>query len=112
MDAVYIKGLTGVSRFLALGVLVSFTLVSTPVPADAWQEKQLFDPGVTQLERERKGLVTIYSGFTDSQVAQVMDQQFSRVGNMMFVNTVVTTPDGIPKTDAASGAVETEDDGC
>jgi hypothetical protein len=56
--------------------------------------------------------VTIYSGFTDVQVEQAMEQQFDRVEHMMFVSTVVTAADGEPKKDKRSGTVQTEDDGC
>ena len=80
--------------------------------AGSWQQKQLFEPGETQLQRERTGRVTIYSGFTDVQVEQAMAQQFDRVEHMMFVSTVVTAADGEPKKDKRSGTVQTEDDGC
>lgn len=92
---------------------VSFALASSPaMAAGSWQQKQLFEPDETQLKRESMGRVTIYSGFTDVQVAQAIDQQFDRVEHMMFVGTVVTASDGEPKTDERSGGVQTEDDGC
>lgn len=103
----------GLVLLSVLAVPVSIALTATTVMADeSWQHRQLFEPSETQLERESMGRVTIYSGFTDVQVAQAMDRQFDRVEHMMFVGTVVTASDGQPKTERSSGVVQTEDDGC
>lgn len=108
-----VKKLIAVNLFLAALVLVLFSLIpSTSNAASDWQVKQLYEPSDWQLEREQRGLVNIYSGFTDRQVAMAMDTQFDRIDNMMFVNTVVTKDDGEPKRDEATGEAVTEDDGC
>lgn len=113
MEADYTKRTMGLVLILVLVAPVWITLASTAVmAAGSWQQKQLFEPDQTQLKRESRGRVTIYSGFTDVQVAQAMDQQFDRVEHMMFVGTVVTASDGQPRTDERSGEVQTEDDGC
>ena len=113
MEAKTTNGLTELVLLSVLAMPVSFALTSTAaMAAGSWQQKQLFEPGETQLKRERMGRVTIYSGFTDVQVAQAMEQQFDRVEHMMFVGTVVTASDGEPKTEQRSGEVQTEDDGC
>ena len=105
--------LRGVLMLLALIILLaaSFSLPEAQA-AGPWQEARLYKLSDYQLEREKRELVTIYTGFTDVQVERVLDDQFDHVQYMMFVNTVITTPDGKPKLDEVTGEVETEDDGC
>lgn len=113
MDASNMNKATRTAVISSLLVLGSTVLATAPAQAaNAWQEQQLHAPAPGQLERERTGQVTIYTGFTDVQVAQAMTEQFDRVESMMFVNTVVTRPDGQPKQDPDSGKPVMEDDGC
>jgi hypothetical protein len=87
-------------------------VVSPASAANAWQEKQLYQPSEQQLAREESGAVTILSGFTDREVVAALDQQFDRVEHMMFINTVVTDHSGEAKQDEDTGKPVVEDDGC
>jgi hypothetical protein len=80
--------------------------------ADAWQERLLFDPPLSQLAAEARGRIMIHDGLTDAQFTQAMDEQFERIGSMMFVRTVKNDERGEPLRDASTGAVVVEDDGC
>ena len=80
--------------------------------ADDWQLRMLNQPSEAQLALEKKGRVFIYDGLTDVQVEKAVDQQFERMGSMMFVRTVLTDRNGERLTDPESGAVMVEDDGC
>ena len=68
-----------------------------------FQMRTIYEPAPYVLNREARGAVTIYDGFTSQEVDQVMDDHFHRIENMMFTRVVVTQPDG---------EVEVMDDGC
>ena len=53
----------------------------------------------------------IFDGLRDTDVEQAMQTEFERVGNMMFVRTVVTDRSGALLQDKTGGYV-TEDDDC
>jgi len=80
--------------------------------ADTWQVRLLFDPPPSQLDAEARGRVMIYEGLTEAQVAQAMDEQFERIGSMMFVGTVRSDEQGEVLHDTQTGEVLVEDDGC
>jgi hypothetical protein len=80
--------------------------------ADTWQERLLFDPPQSQLDAEARGRIMIYDGLTATQITQAMDEQFERIGSMMFVRTIQTDARGEPLRDAGTGAVVVDDDGC
>ncbi len=80
--------------------------------ADDWQLRMLNNPSDAQLALEKKGRVFIYDGLTDVQVEQAVDEQFGRMGAMMFIRTVVTDSDGEEMTDPESGVLVVEEDGC
>lgn len=80
--------------------------------ADDWQLRMLNQPSDAQLLLEKKGRVFIYDGLTDVQVEQAVDQQFERMGSMMFVRTVLTDTHGESLSDPESGEPMVEDDGC
>ena len=71
---------------------------------DNWQLKQIYHPSKGLLQREERGLVTIYDGLTDIQVDHILDRNFPRIGNMMFTR--------VRTTDAQTGKDIMEDDGC
>ena len=103
----------GAFMLLILIMLLAISFSSSEVQAaGSWQDARPYKLSGYQLEREKRNLVTIYTGFTDAQIGGVMDDQFDHVQYMMFVNTVITTPDGKPKRDEVTGEVQTEDDGC
>ena len=81
-------------------------------PQQHWQLSLLFNPGGQQHEMERRGRIFIYDGLRDIEIEKALDDQFDRIGSMMFVNTVVTGDGGVPLTDPQTGAVLVEDDGC
>ncbi|MES9990542.1 MAG: hypothetical protein ABW098_01205 [Candidatus Thiodiazotropha sp.] len=79
---------------------------------DDWQQRRLMQPTSEELNREQTGHIMIYDGLTDRQVADAMDQHFSRIQSMMFTSVVVTDDDGLPKTDPTTGDIMIENDGC
>ena len=100
-------------------VIAAVLLMIAPVQAafsqsiyERWQLKRLFQPAGMQLMLEKKGRVFIYEGLTDKEINRVMDNQFGRLENMMFVGTVVTDKNGKPKSDPETGLILKEDDGC
>jgi hypothetical protein len=78
----------------------------------AWQLSLLYEPSPAQLKVEDRGRVVIYDGLHGADIDRALDEQFERVENMMFVNTVITDPKGAPVTDPDTGEYMTEDDGC
>ncbi|MGB5202198.1 MAG: hypothetical protein WBN68_19830 [Sedimenticolaceae bacterium] len=68
-----------------------------------WQLAMLFDPSAAQLKIEDRGRVFIYDGIKSTDVQRVMDSQFHRLDNMMFIRTQSVNADG---------KVESEDDDC
>ena len=101
------------STALAVAVFVLVSLAHTAgADGSSWQTKNLFKPGPTQLQSEKRGRVTIYHGLKDTDVHRAMDEQFERIDNMMFTGTIVTDGTGQPLRDPDTGAVVVEDDGC
>lgn len=100
----------------ALLAVAVFLLASETqlVQADgrSWQMRNLFNPGPTQLQSEKRGRVTIYHGLKDTDVNRAMDEEFERVDNMMFTGTIVTDGTGEPLRHPDTGAIVVEDDGC
>ncbi len=83
-------------KVISTTVLSGLLLASSQpwAAADDWQLRMLHQPSDAQLALEKKGRVFIYDGLSDVQVEQAVDQQFERMGSMMFVRTVVTDSDG------------------
>lgn len=79
---------------------------------DDWQMERLFNPSPAELASETNGSVFIYDGLTDKVAERAMDENFERIGAMMFVRTLVTNDDAEPLHDEESGEVIIEDDGC
>ena len=78
----------------------------------SWQMNRLFEPTQAQLATEARGKIIIYDGLTDKTVARALDEQFDRIGAMMFTRVVVTDDAGGPQRDRDSGKIVTENDGC
>ncbi len=78
---------------------------------DAWSADRIYHPSEAQLQRESRGQVTIYDGFTDVEVEKALDHGFHRMQNMMFTRVKVTR-DGQGIVDENTGEAVTEDDGC
>ena len=101
-----------------IGILL-ITGISVPAIATAgddrmrgWQLSLLFEPGEQQVRMEKKGRVMIYDGMHTADIQRAMDEEFDRVENMMFTNTIVTDPAGKPMTDPQTGLVMVEEEGC
>ena len=93
-------------RIAATAIAVS-SLIWNPAVFSAenedWQLSMLFDPSAAQLKVEERGRVFIYDGIKSTDIQKVMDSQFDRLDNMMFVRTKVVNADG---------KVESKDDDC
>ena len=74
------------------------------------QERRLFEPTESELRQEAKGSVYIYDGLTDKAVQRALDEEFERVGNMMFIRTVATDDRGKPMRDPYTGELYQDND--
>ena len=87
---------TGFSILLGIGA-------SQPLVAgdalDQYYRNILFNPDKSLLLAEARGRVTIYDGIDSKVVDTVMDSQFGRIENMMFVGIRHTLPDGTVQAD-------------
>jgi hypothetical protein len=81
--------------------------------ADNWQLRRLMNPTADERAREARGEVMLYEGLTDKQVDAAMSANFDRIGNMMFLGTIVTDESGeaVPASDG-SMTYALEDGGC
>ena len=77
-----------------------------------WQLKLLFEPPAHQLQRERKGFITIFEGITDKTIDRAMDTQFDRLSSMMFIRTLITDKDENIIKDPDTREAKTIDDDC
>ena len=69
-------------------ILGGLILPGTGSAADGdWQTAMLQNPSAAQLAIERRGRVFIYDGLRETDVDRVMDTQFERLENMMFIRT-------------------------
>ncbi len=95
--------------------LSSTLLAAEELPSqglDSWSTKMIYHPSQNQLDREARGLVNIYDGFTDTQVDRALDHEFGRIDHMMFTRVKTTGVDGQVLKDPVSGEEVVEDDGC
>ena len=87
---------TGFSILLGLGA-------SQPVVAgdalDQYYRNILLNPSESLLRAEARGRVTIYDSLDSEVVDRALDEQFSRIENMMFVGIRHTLPDGSVEAD-------------
>lgn len=88
------------------------TLQVACASGNIWQMATLFEPSPAQIEREKHGHVMIYHGMKDIDVSRAMDEQFERIGSMMFTGTIVTDDEGQSLRDPVTGIAVVEDDGC
>jgi hypothetical protein len=85
-------------------ILSLLVVISSSAHAfDSYQQKVLFTPSNSNLQAEARGRVMIYDGLKSETVELVMDEQFDRIENMMFVGTQYIQE---------SGEYETEEDDC
>ena len=77
-----------------------------------WQIKQIYQPSQNLLDRESRGFVNIYDGFTDARVDLILDDKFDRIDNMMFTHVKITDTAGAVLKDPVTGNDLFEDDGC
>lgn len=103
---------TLITRTALLATLLIAASANAQSDARTWQLKKIFNPTPADLNREASGRVFIYDGLRDTDIEQALQNQFERVGAMMFVRTVVTGRSGAPLRDGTSGDYVTEDDDC
>jgi len=99
-------------KFL-LGLALTVTTGAT-VAGDLTEieQRRLFSPTDAELRAEAEGRIYIYDGLSESDIARAMDEEFERVGNMMFIRVKKTDEHGQVVTDAETGEPVVEDDGC
>ncbi len=93
-------------KSVVAALLLTAATGSVQASADArggFQMNMIYNPSPAVLERERKGFVFIYDGFSDQEIESVMDDQFERIDAMMFTRIRHVSADGV---------IEVEDDGC
>jgi hypothetical protein len=97
----------------AVCALLPCTALASGKSTDDWQLQMLLQPTREQLRIEtEKDRVFIYSRVKDTDIDRAMDEQFSRLQHMMFVNTLVVQKKR-PTAGAPSKPVLIEhDDGC
>lgn len=67
---------------------------------DDWILQQLHEPSSSLRRMEDAGRITIYDGLAVADVDLAMDNQFDRIGSMMFVRTRHPVGDGGFETDS------------
>ena len=87
---------------ILLGTATNQALIADDA-LDQFYRNILFNPSKAILLAEAQGRVTIYDGLDSKVVDHVMETQFGRIENMMFVGIRHTLPDG---------SIEVEDDDC
>lgn len=101
--------------WLTVSALIATLVIAGSAGAQShdrgWQLQKLFSPTSQDLAREARGQVFIYDGLLDTDIEQVLQSEFERVGSMMFVRTVITDRSGEPLRDE-TGGYATEDDDC
>lgn len=106
------------TSLVLLTALIGGNHIATAADSDnddsmyGWQLSLLFEPSPAQLKVEDRGRVVIYDSLRSSDIERAMDEQFDRVDNMMFVNTIITDTQGMPIMDPDTGVAMVEDDGC
>lgn len=79
---------------------------------ERWQLDMIYQPSEAVLEREQRGFVHIYDGFSDTRVERILDDRFERMQHMMFTGVRLTDADGEILLDPVTGEELTADDGC
>jgi len=94
---------------LLVGLLLGAVL-SPPAMAEGVNERfqynALFNPTAGQLKAEARGRVMIYDGLDNEAVERALDEQFERIGHMMFIRVKQGSSDDDDDYDTV------EDDGC
>ncbi len=97
--------------------LLALLAGSAPLPAasessavEQMQHRRLFEPTESEMRHEAKGSVYIYEGLTDKAVQRALEEEFERVGSMMFIRTIATDDRGIPKRAPYTGELDQDDD--
>ena len=102
---------------VSIAVLITLSLTGLSyadesVSSESWQMRRLLNPTPAELAGEKKGRVMIYDGLTDKTVDKALDENFDRIGALMFTRTVVTDEAGNPLRDPDTGEIVIEEDGC
>lgn len=79
-----------------IGVSITGTALADPM---SWQERRLFQPTATQLAAESRGQVMIYDRMDSGVVDKALDNEFSRMENMMFIRVQDREPEGTVEED-------------
>jgi len=107
------------SKFLVLVLLAIFNLATlSNVYADTLfaglhgvQYKRLTAPSNYQTRKESEGKVYLYIGMKDKEVEKVLDSDFDRIENFLFMSVIVTDKTGSPSRNK-QGQIILESDDC
>lgn len=103
---------TQILKVLAISLIISTSQNVFAGGDQSWLMKMVYQPSQYVLDREERGFVNIYDGFTDTQVDEVLDRKFERIGHMMFTRIKTTGTSGAVLKDSQTGKDVVEDDGC
>ncbi len=77
--------------------LLSVSVISNAAEANTfsdYQLRRLLDPNESEMRAETKGRIYIYDGMTAAQVDEALDNNFDRMGAMMFTRIVQVDENG------------------
>lgn len=111
MKAKILKALA-ISLIIGMSQNVFSASGQTMLNPDSWLMKMIYQPSQSMLDREDRGFVNIYDGFTDAQVDEILDRKFERIGHMMFTRMKITSTTGAVLKDPLTGKDVVADDGC
>ena len=75
------------------------------------QYKRLTTPSNQQTKKESEGKVYLYIGMKDKEVEKVLDSDFDRIENFLFMSVIVTGKTGSPSRNK-QGQIVLESDDC
>lgn len=70
-----------------LVAITTITILTESCLADDWQLRRLNNPSPTEITIEQNGKIFIYDALEEPLVDKALDDNFSRIENMMFIRT-------------------------
>jgi len=110
MSSIFKQTLVGISFFTSVFISQSYAADQTASIHNI-QYKRLSSPSSIQKKYEKKGKVYLYIGLKDKEVDRILDKQFERIENFMFVSVLTTDKNENPIRDV-NGKLILESDDC